>query len=161
MEQKTNLFQVCLFKEQLMTDLITDQRIVRLLINQGENALNTEVANPIQFINKNIFPRKKSLELIEKDTGTISMEISTGSMGETYNGYSLTLFCLFPEAMSYVLFNGIRVVREDLLAHFLSEALKQSRDYGIGKLAFKAVRPLEADGGFAGCAIFFATVDFA
>jgi len=161
-KQTRNLYQLIEIKETIVGNLAMDEKILKVLVNQGENALALSAPAPKTVMHKNIHPKKRAPKLLLVDQGNIG--ITVGAVGNDdgyFRKYSIVFYVTFPETMSYLMVDGLRVCREDYLAHLIDLNFDKARGYGIGKMKFGAIRDLEAPDGFEGVALYYESVDFA
>jgi hypothetical protein len=160
-KQTRNLLQISDIKEKIMGDLAEDENILKLLVNQGEDALSQPAPSPSEVIHVNIHPKSRSKNMLLVDQGNVTIRIAViGDSDGYYRSYNITIFILFPETMSYVLKESRRLVREDYMAHLVDLKIDKSRGYGLGKLKFSGFLEADAPEGFDGVGLSYETMDF-
>ena len=161
-KETRNLFQISEIKEKIMGDLVKSEDILKLLVNQGEDALAKPAPSPSEVLHKNIHPKSRSPQMLVVDQGNITMRISAvGNSDGYFRSYAITFFLLFPETMSYIVKDGRRFVREDYIAHLIDSIFDKKSGYGLGKLRFGAIVEADAPEGFDGLALTYESIDFA
>lgn len=161
-KQIRNLFQISDIKENIMGDLAKNEEILKLLVNQGEDALSGPTPSPSEVLHTNIHPKSRSQKMLVVDQGNITVRIAVvGSSDGYYRSFAITFFLLFPETMSYIIKDGRRLVREDYLAYLVDTVFDKTRGYGMGKLRLGALTEADAPEGFDGIAVTYESIDFA
>ena len=140
------------YKNQLMEDLLTNERIVSLI--------NEDVAfeDAASLMYTQVFPYEYVPETVEHGHTFICADVDLQTNGsKTY--YNPTLYVwVFTHKSKLRLPEG--GVRTDKLAHEIAKALSGSRYYGLGELDLYAVKRFAPMTDFQGKVLIFHAQDF-
>lgn len=140
------------YKNQLMEDLLTNEKVVSL-INEDVALENAE-----SLMYKQVFPYEFVPETVEHGHTFICADVDLQSTGsKTY--YNPTLYVwVFTHKSKLRLPEG--GVRTDVLAHEIAKMLSGSRYYGLGELDLYAVKRFAPMTDFQGKVLIFHAQDF-
>lgn len=158
-----NLSEFTSYKNKILEELTKDNKLMRALGNDYYNALDRETPSKEDIIYQRMFPYKRSLDKIIIDTrSVISMEFAAQGMdGGHFKDIGITFYVLVHEDNILMMDQGQTKLRNDYIAERIDVIINQARGYGIGKMNFDSLRPVNTGSpDFIGVAIIYSTVDF-
>ena len=140
------------YKNQLMNDLLTNERIVKLL----NEDISMEDAGSLVY--KQVFPYEYVPETVEHGYTFICSDVDI-SASPNRTTYDLTLYVwVFAHKSALRLPEG--GVRIDKLAHEIAKTINGSHDYGFGELDLRSVKRFAPMMDYQGKVLIFDAQDF-
>lgn len=157
-----NLKELTLFKEELLRLIITNPRIMQAVVNNDETCFAEEVNNPKEYLYKNIFPYKHTLNATEEKKQTyITMDFANFTpVSNYYKEFTMGIYVFTHKDLMRITEEGQTKLRVDYILQELDKSLNNARGFGIGKLQFSGLRSVSINDEFLGAVILYETIDF-
>lgn len=141
------------YKDRVMSDLLTNKEIVRLLDDDEKG-----ISNPEELVYKQVFPYEYVPETITHGQTFICCDVDIQKvMSKTFLAPYLYIW-VFTHKSKIKLRDG--GVRTDKLCSEIAEVLNGSRYYGLGELELNSVRRFYPIADYLGRVLTFNATDF-
>lgn len=141
------------YKNQLMNDLLTNEKIVKLLSDDGE-----KIANPEELMYTQVFPYEYVPETVEHGQTFICSDVDiTRSLNKTYLLPTMYIWVFTHKSKMRLPGGGVRV---DMLSAEIARAINGSRYYGLGELNFYSSKRFAPIVDYQGKVLTFDAKDF-
>lgn len=141
------------YKNQIMDDLLTNERIVRLLSDDG-----VTLDSPDELMYTQVHPYEFVPETIEHGHTFICCDVDIQrSMNKTYLMPVIYVWVFTHRSKMRLPEGGVRV---DMLVSEIADCMNGSRKYGLGELDLYAVKRFAPLGEYQGKVMTFHTTDF-
>lgn len=148
-----NLDELFDYKNQLMNDLLTNDRIVQLLCDDGKR-----IEDPHAFVYTQVFPYEFVPETIEHGRTFICCDVDVQrSLNKTYLLPVLYIWVFTHKSKLRLPEGGVRT---DRLACEIARTINGSRDYGLGELDFYSIKRFAPLTEYQGKIMTFQAHDF-
>lgn len=159
---ETYVDQIIEYKEKVLTALSQSQEIMALLADNPEIDLESEEAEKV--IEKCLW----DYQYVDETTQSAGAYIMVEAAKTGDNGGTLQEFALYVEIvastefvpLNHKKFLGMNGNRLDNIAKFVDAVLSGSRDFGIGRLKPKDIRPVSVPKMFRAIMLTYEPVDF-
>lgn len=140
------------YKNQLMDDLLTDEKIVKL-INE-----NVDIKDAGSLVYTQVFPYEYVPETVEHGLTFICSDVDiTAAPNKTYYEPTLYVWIFTHKSLLRLPEGGVRT---DKLAHEVAKKLNGSRFYGLGELSLRSVKRFAPMMDYQGKVLVFDAKDF-
>jgi hypothetical protein len=149
-------------RNKIMTELLTNQNIIKALVSEDENflnvALNEEqqgyIDNPKSLIRKYIYPYKKMFDTVTECRTIISVELSNfRKRGRNYRDGLVTFYVLVPELLEETIYG----VRYDYIGDEIEKIFTETT---IGEFNFSSRGDITVGDRYIGQQITFKVAEF-
>lgn len=141
------------YKNQLMEDLLTNKRIVRLLTDDGELQ-----SNPEQLVYAQVFPYEYVPDTIVHGQTFICCDVDIERVeSKTFLRPTLYIWIFTHKSKMRLHEGGVRV---DKLCSEVAKKINGSRYYGLGELGLSSARRFAPITDYQGKVLTFRTKDF-
>lgn len=158
----TYVDQLIEYKEKVISILGSCPEIVALILDDPDVDMESDVAADV--IDKHFWDYQYVDETVVEAGTHIMVEASrTGDNGSTIQDFSLFIEIVASKekvALDHTKFVGMNGNRLDNLARFIDRELNGSREFGIGRLKPKDIRPVAAPKRFRAIMLTYSPVDF-
>jgi len=142
-------------KTTILLRLIEDERIVKCLVNNQLNFLDTPISSNFDItslIYSQIFPYRFVPQIQTEPKTFITMKFNYKPNGDTYK-YGSIVFYLFTH--NSLLTTDYGSLRYDLLLNYIDESFNSTRGLGFGKLSFYDMDDILINENFSGIYIAY------
>lgn len=141
------------YKNQLMGDILTDERVLQLLSDDGASALE-----PQQYVYTQVFPYEFVPDVTEHAKTFVCCEVDIKDVSnKTYLSPAIYIWVFTHKSKMRL---GEGGVRTDKLASVITELINGSRMYGLGELELASVKRFSPIADYQGRILTFYARDF-
>jgi len=146
-------------KLTILMKLIENQDIIKCLINNNQNFLDTPIPsdfNITSLIYDKIFPYKFIPSIQTSPSTFITMSFNYKPNGMTFKNGSIYFYIITHNSL---LRTDYGMLRYDYLINKIDEVFNSSRDIGIGKLPFHDMGDIQVNENYCGAYLIYKTTE--
>lgn len=148
-----NLSELFNYKNQLMDDLLTNKKIVRLLCDDEKN-----IDDPHDLVYTQVFPYEYIPDTVQHGKTFICCDVDVGrSLNKTFLLPTLYIWVFTHKSKLRLQEGGVRT---DKLACEIATVINGSRYYGLGELDFYSIKRFAPVSDYQGKVMTFQAQDF-